>query len=197
MNMPESRPLLLGCGILRREIRFLLERNRWAADTFFLDSALHIDLAELSGALSAALAKHAGRDMLVFYGCCHPRIDQIVAEAGASRIPGQNCAEMLLGPERFTEELARGAFFLLEDWARRWGHILATTFGADIRVVRSIFQGDRKYLLGLRTPCSEDFQAEAEAARRQVGLPLRWMDVPLDHLERLLQIAITRKTGEK
>jgi hypothetical protein len=195
--MSESRPLLLGCGILRREIRLLLEKNRWPVDTAFLDSALHIDYAKLSDALTAALAQHAGRDMAVFFGRCHPFMDQIVAEAGAVRIPGQNCVEMLLGPKRFTEELQQGAFFLLEDWARRWDDILARTFRASEQVIRGIFQVDRRYLLGLRTPCSGDFQADAEAAGIKVGLPLRWLDVPLDHLEWILQTTIVRKTGAK
>ena len=195
--MPEARPLLLGCGILAREIRFLLEKNRWSADTCFLDSALHIDFAELSQTLTAALARHAGRNLYVFYGCCHPRMDHIVAEAGAQRIPGQNCVEMLLGPEHFTQELAQGAFFLLEGWARRWEHILTRTFGANEQVIKNVFQVDRKYLLGLRTPCSGDFQVEAADAGRKVGLPLRWRDVPLDNLELVLRTMITRNTGEK
>lgn len=195
--MPEARPLLLGCGILGKEIRFLVKKNRWSVGTYFLDPSLHIDFAELSRALTAALARHPGRRLHVFYGCCHPRMEQMVAEAGALRIPGQNCVEMLLGPERFVEELAQGAFFLLEDWARRWEQILDKTFGANEHVIREVFQGDRRYLLGLRTPCSDDFQAEAAQAGRKVGLPLRWMDVSLDNLKLVLQTAITRRTDEK
>lgn len=195
--MPESRPLLLGCGVLRKEIQFLLERRRWPVDALYLDSALHIDLAELARALTASLAEQAGRNVVVFYGCCHPRIDQMVAEAGAVRVPGQNCVEMLLGSERFLEELSRGAFFLLEDWAYRWEQTLARTFGACQQVIRDIFQGDRKHLLGVRTPCSGDFRAEAEAAGRKVGLPLRWMDASLDHLQQRLETAMARRTCEK
>jgi hypothetical protein len=197
MTVSEAKPLLLGCGIFAKEIRFLLEKNRWSADTFFLDSALHIDFADLSQALTAALTGHAGRNMYVFYGCCHPRMDQIVAEAAALRIPGQNCVEMLLGPERFTKELAQGAFFLLEGWARQCEHILAKTFGGNAHVIKDVFQGDRTCLLGLRTPCSGNFEAEAAEVSRMVGLPLRWLDVPLDNLELVLRTAIARKMDKK
>ena len=38
--MVENRLLLLGCGILRKETRLLIEKNRWPMDTMFLDSAL-------------------------------------------------------------------------------------------------------------------------------------------------------------
>ncbi len=194
--MPEAEILLLGCGILRKEVQFLVEKNRWPADTCFLDSALHVNFAKLSAALVGALTRHRGRTTLVFYGCCLPLIDQIVAGAGAVRIPGQNCLEMLLGSDQFTEHLAQGAFFLLEDWARRWDQVLMKTFGTNEWVTKEVFRGDRSHLLGLRTPCSGDFRAEATEAGRKVGLPVRWLDVSLDHLEQVLQTAIARRTVE-
>ncbi|MBS1214173.1 MAG: hypothetical protein H6R26_2790, partial [Proteobacteria bacterium] len=81
-------------------------------------------------------------------------------------------------------------------WARSWDTIITKTFGANEALVKEIFQGDRKYLLCLRTPCSGDFSQEAEKAGQKVGLPLRWMDVTLDHLESVLQDAITRRREE-
>ena len=64
-----ERPLLIGCGILKREIRHLIEKNGWALDTLFLASTLHIDLDRLGSALAAALAdgtiEAAGVDVLV------------------------------------------------------------------------------------------------------------------------------------
>jgi len=188
--------LLLGCGVLRREIRFLIEKNAWPLDTYFLDSALHCELDKLSASLTAALERHRGRDIIVFYGCCHPLMEQMLALAGASRTEGQNCADMLLGNARFSEELANGAFFLLEEWARRWRYIVTRSFGtANIEIVREIFQGDRKYLLCVRTPCSGDFAAEAERAGELVGLPIRWADTTLDNLEAVLQQAILQRAG--
>lgn len=186
-----ERVLLVGCGILHHEVQLVLQKKQWAVDTLFLDSALHSDFAALAQALTAALARHTGRRLLVLYGCCHPAMDQFVARVEAVRIAGQNCVEMLLGPEEFTAELAQGAFFLLEDWACRWDAILARGMGTNLKVIRNIFQGDRQYLLALRTPCSGDFREAAEAAGRRVGLPVRWRDVSLEHLERALEQALT------
>ncbi len=189
--MHNSR-LLLGCGILREEVDSLRRKNHWPLETQFLDSHLHTDFAGLSNGLTAALQENAQRDKVVFYGCCHPKMDEILAQAGTQRTAGQNCIEMLLGPEVFTRELQNGAYFLLEDWARHWDEILTKTFGARLDVIREIFQGDRKYILALRTPCSGDFERDAEAAGKKVGLPVRWMDVSLDHLETVLQKALAR-----
>jgi hypothetical protein len=196
MTMSDNRLLLLGCGILQKELRFLIEKNRWPLDTFFLDSALHVDFDDLSRSLTSALARYSGRNIIVFYGSCHPLMDKILEAAKTIRTTGQNCVEMLLGHELFTEELSNGAFFLMEEWARRWDLILKKTLGDNEEVWKAVYQGDRKYIACINTPCSGDFRVNAEKAGKKVGLPLHWIDTPLDNLESVLQDAITRKMRE-
>jgi hypothetical protein len=193
--MSEPRLLMVGCGILEKEITWLIEKNAWPLDTLFLDSALHIDLGKLYLSLRSALAKHADRMVIVFYGECHPLMDKLLAEAEVARTPGQNCMHMLLGDPLFSEELSKGAFFLLDDWAVRWEEVVTRALGKKADIIRAIFREDRKYLLGLRTPCSGDFTVAAEKAAELVGLPLRWMDVPLDNLEAIFQSMLDRKIG--
>ncbi len=187
------KPLLAGCGILASEIRLLAEKNGWCLDYDFLPPALHVDLALLAGSLTDCLARNRGRDMLVFYGCCHPLMDQMLEDAGTFRTAGQNCVEMLLGPERYQHELGQGAYFLLEGWARHWDTVTTKTFGPNRDVLRDILQGDRTYMLALVTPCSGDYSAAAGEAAAQAGLPLRWMDVKLDRLEQVLSTAMARR----
>lgn len=194
MTVKTDKLILVGCGILKKEILLLIEKNLWPLDTLFLDSSLHINYSQLGKGLTGALNKTSSRNTIVFYGACHPLMDRILDEAKTLRTEGQNCIDMLLGNELFTEELLNGAYFLFEDWVRRWNYITAKTFGTDRQdIVQNIFQKDRKYLLGIRTPCSGDFRAEAIDAARMVGLPLRWMDVSLEHLESVIEKAITKK----
>ncbi len=183
---------LVGCGALRREVAFLAEKNGWPIAAHFLDAALHADFNALAERLNSMLVRQVKRPVVVLYGACHPRMDDMVQHAGAFRIPCQNCIELILGNTLFTEELSKGAFFLLEDWARRWNEISMRTFGRNPVVVRDIFQGDRKYLLCLMTPCSENFSAEAAEAGHATGLPVHWLDVSLDHLEAVLAEAVKR-----
>lgn len=190
--MPEPR-LLLGCGILQQEVRYLIKKNVWVLDTDFLDSSLHVDFVALEAALQGGLSRHAGRDTVVFYGSCHPQMEQMLDAAHTLRTQGQNCVEMLLGHERFMRELSDGAFFLLEDWALRWDAAISKTFGNKPDVVREIFQLSSHYLLGLRTPCSGNFELAAMEVSAKVGLPLRWMDVGLDNLETVLQQTLERR----
>jgi hypothetical protein len=194
--MSEENLMLVGCGILKKELAYLIEKNAWPMDLFMMASGLHSDYAKLERGLKGVLKKHSQQRNIVFYGCCHPLMEQILEEASTFRTEGQNCVEMVLGKELFTEKLLSGAFFLFEDWARNWSHVAMITFGAHPDIMQEIFRGDRNYVLALRTPVSGDFTNEAEAMARQVDLPLRWMDVGLDNLEAVLQAAVERKLAE-
>jgi hypothetical protein len=188
--------LLIGCGILHKEIRLLIDKNRWPVDTCFLDSALHINFEKLADQLGGALARYRHRHCIVFYGGCHPLMEAMLEKGPTFRTDGQNCVDILLGHALFTAELQNGAFFLMEDWARRWGYITRIAMGRNLSLIRDIYQGAHAYLLSLRTPCSGDFRAAAEGAGRMVGLPVRWLDVGLDNLEAVLQETINRKLRE-
>ena len=186
MKNNTNKHILVGCGILKKEINWLIKKNNWRLDTFFLDSTLHINFEKLQKNLSSALKKHSDKNTFVFYGECHPLIENILRDANTFRTAGQNCVDILLGNKVFTKELSDGAFFLLEDWATRWDYICKKTFGDNKEIVRQIFREDRKYILALRTPCSGDFSKEAGIMAWHVDLPLRWMNVELDSLESVL-----------
>ncbi len=96
--------------------------------------------------------------------------------------PGCNCVAQLLGPRTYRRECEGGALFLLEGWARDWPRWARATFGTDGPVLRELLQADYRYLLGVRTPCSGDFRAEAAAIACRTGLPMRWLDVGLGDL---------------
>jgi len=181
---------LLGCGILRKEIALLIEKNHWPIVTLLMSSGLHNDYQKLEKGLNGLLRKHLNDKTIVFYGCCHPLMNKFVAQGHSVRVNGQNCIEMLLGPEMFAEELQAGAYFLLEEWALNWQQRTSAVFGTNPAIIREIFQEDRKYFLGINTPTSGDFSVQAQDISRQVGLPLRWMNCNLDRLEMALANAI-------
>lgn len=193
-----ARLAVVGCGILRKEVEALVRKNGWDVETRFLQSSLHHYFDRLSAELEAALdaAEREGLAPVVLYGCCHPAMDGILGRHHTLRTRGQNCIVWLLGYERFMEELSRGAFFLLEDWARTWERMITACFGPRLEVVREIFHGSHRCVVALRTPSSGDFTAEAEAAARLVDLPLEWMDVDLGQLEAVLADALARKRAE-
>jgi hypothetical protein len=191
-----SQPtVLVGCGILHKEIDYLIRKNGWQIETHFLDSALHNYLGKLADQLNAALSADSlqGRDTVVFYGCCHPQIDKIMESHHTLRTAGQNCIVMLIGYERFMQELEKGAYFLLEDWAQSWEPMITKCFGNNPKVIREIFHSSHKYITAIRTPCTSDFTQAAQAAADFVDLPLNWMDADLSHLEAVIADALARK----
>ena len=190
----EGRLILIACGIFRKEIELLVRKNRWTVKTRFLDSSLHVDFNKLSAALTSSLSRCREDTPLVVYGACHPRMETILADANAARTPGQNCVEIVLGRDRFTEEISKGAFFLFEDWAKRWEYTGFAPFNNSPDIMREIFQDAHKYLLAIRTPCSGNYKEEAENVSRLVGLPLFWTDVGLEHLEQTLSRSINEIT---
>ena len=187
--------VMVGCGILHKEVDYLIRKNGWNVETQFLASALHNYLDKLSARLNTALEEdqQQGRETIVFYGSCHPLMERILEKHHTLRTEGQNCIVMLLGYERFMAELEKGAYFLLEDWALTWEPMITEAFGPNLSVVREIFHSSHQCMIAIRTPCSRDFTEAAEVAARFVDLPLIWMDADLDHLEAVLADAIARK----
>ena len=188
---------IVGCGILEKEIRCLVEKNGWRLQTALLPSGLHVDFDRLEHSLGKCLRLYDGEPAVAFYGACHPRMDQILGTAGAVRTPGQNCVDIYLGHEMFCRELEQGAFFLFEDWALHWREIIGEVMPGDPEIMRGIFRSAHKYLLAIRTPCSGDFSAEAQAVSLMTSLELRWVDMGLEHLEANLAGTLIRvKAGE-
>jgi len=194
MNDHKNSKILIGCGILKKEINWLIKENNWPLGTSFFDPALHVDYEKLYLNLKLAIDKHSDQETIVFYGACHPLMDKLLHDANVIHVKGQNCVEILLGHDLFIEELSKGAYFLLEDWAKRWNFIITKTFGPNMEITRQIFQEDRKYILALKTPCSGNFTKKAELAAQDVGLPLKWLDVDLVNLNSVLVSAINPKT---
>lgn len=186
-----QRGTIVGCGILQKEIRFLISNNGWGLATAFLPSGLHVNFEKLQNGLEKSLAAHDGQTAFVFYGACHPCMDQILKQADVIRTPGQNCVEIYLGHEIFSRELEQGAFFLFEDWALHWKEIIGEVMPGNPEIMRSIFRGAHKYLLAIRSPCCGDFSAEAAAVSEMTGLELRWLDAGLENLEACLSATIT------
>lgn len=90
---------------------------------FFLNSILHLNLKKLTNQLTGALSKYHNRPYVVFYDRYHPLMERIHNNAGTVPTPDQSCIDTLLGHDRFSAKLASGAFYLLEDWARRGEYI--------------------------------------------------------------------------
>ncbi|OHD12766.1 MAG: hypothetical protein A2086_07250 [Spirochaetes bacterium GWD1_27_9] len=181
------KKILIGCGILKKEINYLIEKNNWEIEVFYLDSSLHINFDKLYNGLKFFLEKFKDREKYVFYGCCHPQIDDLLKEYNCKRTIGQNCIEILLGNELFTEELTNGAFFLLEDWCLRFDFIFKEFLCWKEEMVKMVLKSEHKYFCCIKTPCSNDFYNESDVISRKYDIPIKWLNVNLDNLNNILK----------
>ena len=185
-----NRPVLISCGILRKEIMLLIDKNNWNLDPVFLNSSLHVDFHKLMKKLGFQLEKYHDRAKIVCYGTCHPQIDERIGEMNGIRTPVQNCVELILGKNLFTQKLEEGAFFLFEDWAVNWDTVVTPIFGDDPLLQREIFQSEHKFLFAIRTECSKNFKDKAESISAIIDLPIVWYDAGLDILEDCLKTVL-------
>ena len=118
--MPSKpRPLLISCGIMRKEIEKLIGEKRLDVDIVFLDAGLHVVYAELEKALTSALKKHADRaseGIIVVYGdMCHYGIKRIIKQySNAVKVDALNCIDCLLGGhQKLLEADPDGSHFYL------------------------------------------------------------------------------------
>lgn len=196
MNSPDLT--IVGCGIVQKELDYIIHENGWNIKTQFACSSLHVDFDMLWNSLDKMLTnahKHSEK-ILVLYGTCHPLIDNLINKYNSKRIPVQNCIELLLGKDIFTQELSDGAFFLLEDWAKRWKYVTSKVFGENLKGEDIIFKESHTKLLALKTPTSNNFEKEAEEVGQITGLPLEWRDINLDIMAKTVQNSITELINE-
>lgn len=111
-------------------------------------------------------------------------------DAGRPCPPGCDCLGMLVEPAVRDRELADGALFVIEDWARQWPRWANATFGGGEAVLRELLGRDHRCLVCLRTPGSGDYSGAAAEAGRRAGLPVRWLDVDLERLAESVAPAI-------
>ena len=119
----KSRPILISCGILRKELEILIEQKELDVEPIFLDPGLHLVYSELEKELLSTLEKAndlPNNGIIVIYGdMCHPRTKKIVTPTPHTvTVDALNCIDCLLGGHK---ELVKvdpkgNHFFLSPGW---------------------------------------------------------------------------------
>jgi hypothetical protein len=169
-------PVLVACAALRDDLEAALERLDLVTEVVYLPAALHLRPAELSRALAAVLDREvaAGRAVVVVYGRCCPDIDDLCAERGVRRTPGESCYQMMLGP-RYDALLREepGTYFLTDYLVQHFQELVVEGLGLDRRskVTSILF---RNYRRAAHINARDGRRStEAEAAAARIGLTLR------------------------
>lgn len=181
---------IVTCGALGPEVKDIVERRGWDVEIHGLSALLHLYpsriVTELRDKLEA-LKPRFGR-VVVVYGDCGTagRLDPILDEFGAARVPGPHCYEMLAGAELFDKvaDEKPGTFFLTDWLVRNFDRAVVRGLGLDrYPDLKSMLFGNYQAVLYLRQVPNPRLGEKAEVIARYLELPLEIRDVGLGQLE--------------
>lgn len=181
----------LCCGVVRAEMEELQRRGQIDGELLFLDSMLHMDPPQLEAMLTEALEqKHSSSDCLVLvYGDCSAHMLDIVRRFKVGRVAVINCAQLLLGRNRYRQLMREEAFLVLPEWARRWKHIMKTELGLNRSVAHDLMGENRGVLVYLDTGLVPVPEQSLHEFSSYTGLPWRVEAVSLDNMRASLLAA--------
>lgn len=120
---------IIACGIFQKEIEALRGELGFPFEVHYLASGLHVDFDDIKAALTAELeaCKNGGYEgIIVAYGLCHPRIDDLLKPYHAALISCQNCIDAFITRKAVEKKANEGLFFYLSPgWLDAWHDIFA------------------------------------------------------------------------
>ncbi len=124
-----KNPIVISCGIVKKEIQSLIESGRLKADVTFLSSKLHYDYSLLEKALRSTIEKSLDRgrkDIVIIYGdvCLgfKHEMKELVDAYGIMKVDAINCIDCLFGGkgQLFQTDPKHKYFFLTPEWISFW-----------------------------------------------------------------------------
>ena len=185
------------CGALGREVKEIVDRRQWDADIYGVSALLHLYPSRIVDELREKLHRLRPdyEKLVVVYGDCGMggKLDALLEEVGAVRVPGPHCYEMFAGGERFAQIAdQRPATFFLTDWlVRNFDRAVVRGLGLDRHPdLKDMLFRNYESVLFLRQVPNPKLAEKAEWIAAYLGLPLEIEDVGLgeleDRLERLI-----------
>ena len=133
--------------------------------------------------------------VLVYGDCCHA-VDRIEKTFGVARTQGVNCCEMLLGRGMYKSLMKEGVFFLLPEWTRRWEEVFTHELGLSQENAQDLMQEMHTRLVYLDTGIEPVPSGSIAACSAYCGLPVEIRQIPLTHLQMLIEDAMGRTCME-
>jgi len=184
---------IIACGIFKDEIERLSADLGFPFKARYLCPGLHVDFDELKDALEEEL-KRASSDgnqgIIVAYGQCHPKIDEILKPYHAALMDCQNCVDAFISRQAVEKKAREGLFFYLSPgWLDAWKDIF-NRLGWDPETAR-MQMGSFKGSIYIDT-LKDAPKREKELLEffDFTNLPFTIMPMELDHFKSLIIKAI-------
>jgi hypothetical protein len=138
---------IIACGIFEKEIELLRPELGFPFRAHYLAAGLHVSFDDLKEALVSELenCRSEGTEgIIVVFGQCHPKMDEIIRPYRATIIDSQNCVDALITRRGMEEKAKEGLFFYLSPgWLDAWKDIfLRLNWGQEeARMAMGSFKG--------------------------------------------------------
>ncbi|MEO0248534.1 MAG: DUF1638 domain-containing protein [candidate division WOR-3 bacterium] len=136
---------IIACGVFEKEIEQLREQLGFPFEAHYLEPGLHVDFDELKGAIGAELESCKDCEgIIVVFGQCHPRMEEILKPYRAALADCQNCVDAFITRKGMEEKAKQGLYFYLSPgWLDAWREIFRRlNWGpAEARLQMGAFKG--------------------------------------------------------
>ncbi len=198
-----SRPLLLACGALVRELRAVLDHDGMAGavDVEFLPAPLHNRPERIVPAIEERLAREPiDRPVLLGYADCGTggTLDAFLTttDRPVTRLPGAHCYEFFAGADRFAElhEEELGTFYLTDFLAKHFDALIWSGLGLDRHPeLRDAYFGSYRRVVLLAQGDDPAVVGAARSAAERLGLEFTVEQTGLEHLATPVRVALRRE----
>lgn len=170
--------LLIACGALGREITTLIDVLHLENITIqCLPAHFHNTPEKIPAGVEQKIKEGKGRfeRILVLYGECGTggRLDEILAQEGIERIPGDHCYEFFMGSADFKTmfEAEPGSFFLTDYLTKHFDLLIIKGLGLDrFPQLLDDYFGNYTRLVYLAQTENPDLDAAAKRAAERLNL---------------------------
>jgi hypothetical protein len=186
--------LVIACGALAREIEELRRLNGWGhVRVQCLPAELHNSPEAIPAAVREKVEADRGRygKIFVAYADCGTggRLDALLREIGAERLPGAHCYEFYAGAETFAalHEAEPGTFYLTDFLVRQFEPLVVQALGLDRHPeLRDQYFRNYRRLVYLAQSRNPQLEAGARECARRLGLEYVYRYTGLEHFGRAL-----------
>lgn len=169
--------VILACGALAREIKAVVAANGWQDVRLeCLPAHLHNEPHRIPEAVREKLLQlETGEQVFVAYADCGTggRLDGVLAEFGAERLPGAHCYDVFAGESVIAAlaEQAPGTFYLTDFLARHFDRLVLHELGIERHPeLAQLYFGQYQRLVYLSQRDDAELQCLAERAAQRLGL---------------------------
>lgn len=180
---------IIACSVFQKELEALREVLGFPFEVHYLGAGLHVNFDDLLEALQAELKNctdNGYEGIIVLYGQCHPKIDDIIKPYKAVLVNCQNCVDAFITRKGLEETAKKGLYFFLSPgWLDAWKDIFERMNWepADARMQMGSFRG-ALYLDTMKD--AQEREQELLEFFDFTNLPYQIMPTSLSHFKSLI-----------